>query len=127
MGICSLAILAAGWWVSLKTRFRIAGQALTFLGCIVAPLNLWFYAHVDLVSLDDLLWIGGLVCCLLYAATVYVLRDALFIYAVEAGATLTLTLLLAEFGEASDLWPRPTRKSLGSCRRWRWCWESCRS
>ena len=102
LGIGSLAILAAGWWVSLKTRFRIAGQALTFLGCIVAPLNLWFYAHVDLVSLDDHLWIGGLVCCLLYAATVYVLRDALFIYAVEAGATLTLTLLLAEFGKASD-------------------------
>lgn len=102
MGVGSLAILGAGWWVSLKTRFRIAGQALTFLGCVVAPLNLWYYAHVDLVSVDDHLWIGGLICCLLYAATVYVLRDPLFVYAVEAGATLTLTLLLAEFGMASD-------------------------
>lgn len=95
MGIGSLAILGGGWWVSLKTRFRVAGQALTFLGCVVAPLNLWFYAHVDLVSVDDHLWVGGLICCLLYAATVYVLRDPLFVYAVEAGATLTLTLLLA--------------------------------
>ena len=102
LGIGSLAILAAGWWVSLQARFRIAGQALTFLGCVVAPLNLWFYAHVDLVSVDDHLWIGGLVCCLLYIATVYVLRDPLFVYAVEAGATLTLMLLLAVFGRAGD-------------------------
>lgn len=101
-GIGSLAILGSGWWVALKTRFRTAGQALTFLGCVVAPLNLWFYSHVDLVSLGDHLWIGALVCCLLYVATVYVLRDPLFVYAVQAGATLTLTLLLAELGLASD-------------------------
>jgi hypothetical protein len=102
LGLGSLAVLGAGWWVSLKTRFRIAGQALTFLGCVVAPLNLWFYAHFDLVSVEDHLWIGGVVCCLLYIATVYVLRDPLFVYAVEAGATLTLALLLAEFGKAGD-------------------------
>ncbi len=101
-GLGSLAVLGAGWWIRLRTRFRIAGQALTFLGCILAPLNLWFYAHMDLVSVENHLWIGGLACCLLYIATVYVLRDPLFVYAVEAGATLTLTLLLAEFGRASD-------------------------
>ena len=101
MGVGSLVILGAGWWVSLKTRFRIAGQALTFLGCVVLPLNLWYYAHQDLVSVNYL-WVGGLICCLLYAATVYVLRDPLFVYAVEAGATLTLTLLLAVFGMAGD-------------------------
>jgi len=102
LGAGSLAILGAGWWISLKTRLRIAGQALTFLGCVVAPLNLWFYSHVDLVSVQDHLWIGGLFCCLLYIATVYVLRDPLFVYAVEAGATLTLALLLAVFGRAGD-------------------------
>ena len=102
LGAGSLAILGAGWCVSLKTRFRIAGQALTFLGCVVAPLNLWYYAHVDLVSVEHHLWIGGLVCCLLYIATVYVLRDPLFVVAVEAGATLTLVLLLAVFGKAGD-------------------------
>ena len=101
-GVGSLAILGSGWWVTLKTRFRIAGQALTFLGCVVAPLNLWFYSHIGLVSLNDHLWIGGLICCLLYIATVYVLRDPLFVYAVQAGATLTLTLLLAELGLAGD-------------------------
>ena len=101
-GLGSLAILGGGWWVTLKTRFRIAGQALTFLGCVLASLNLWFYAHMDLVSVENHLWVGGLACCLLYIATVYVLRDPLFVYAVEAGATLTVTLLLAEFGKASD-------------------------
>ncbi len=102
LGVGTLVLLGGGWWVSLRTRYRVAGQALTFLGCVVAPLNLWYYAHFDLVSVEDHLWVGGLVCCLLYAATVYVLRDPLFVYAVEAGATLTLTLLLAEFGMARD-------------------------
>jgi len=103
MGIGTLAILAGGWWLVLKTRFRTAGQALTFLGCVVAPLNLWFYNAQDLITLDSNLWMGGVVCCLIYIATVYVLRDPLFMYAVEAGVTLTVLLLLADLGSASDI------------------------
>jgi len=103
LGIGTLAILCAGWWVVLTTRFRIAGQALTFLGCVVAPLNLWFYHAQALVTLDNHLWLGGVVCCLLYIATVYVLHDPLFMYAVEAGLTLTAALFLPELGKASDL------------------------
>ena len=75
LGVGTLAILGAGWFVALRTRFRIAGQALTFLGCVVAPLNLWFYHAQNLVTVDGHLWVGGVVCCLLYAATVVVLRD----------------------------------------------------
>ena len=96
MGIGTAAIMGGGWWLTLKSRFRIAGQALTFLGCVVAPLNLWFYDAQKLITLDNHLWIGGVVCCLMYIATVYVLRDALFMYAVEAGVTLTALLLLAD-------------------------------
>ena len=103
LGMGTVAIMGAGWWVVFLTRFRIAGQALTFLGCVVAPLNLWFYDAQDLITLDQHLWLGGLVCCLLYVATVYVLRDPLFMYAVEAGVTLTAALFLAELGLASDL------------------------
>ena len=98
MGVGSLAVLGGGWWVTLKTRFHIAGQALTFLGCVVAPLNLWFYHAQDLITLDNHLWLGGLVCVGLYVATVYVLRNPLFLYAVEAGVTLTALLLLADLG-----------------------------
>ena len=94
----TLAILGVGWLVVLKTRFKVAGQAVTFLGCVLAPLNLWFYQAQELVTLDQKLWVGGLVCCLLYAATVYVLRDPLFMYAVEGGVTLTAGLILAELG-----------------------------
>ena len=62
----------------------------------MAPLNLWFYQYLGLLTVERGLWFGGLVCCLLYVATVYVLRDPLFMYAVEAGITLTVGLLLAE-------------------------------
>ncbi|MBN1590855.1 MAG: hypothetical protein JW888_15185 [Pirellulales bacterium] len=98
----TLVVLGAGWFVVLKTRFRIAGQALTFLGCVLAPLNLWFLHTQGLVTLENHLWIGGVVCCLLYIVTVYVLRDPLFMYAVEAGITLTVMLFLAELGLVGD-------------------------
>jgi hypothetical protein len=102
LGAGTLAILGAGWFTALRTRFRVAGQALTFLGCVVAPLNLWFYHAQNLVTVDGHLWVGGVVCCLLYAATVYVLRDPLFMYACEAGVTLTAVLLLADLGKITD-------------------------
>lgn len=102
LGVGTLAILGAGWYVALRTRFRVAGQALTFLGCVVAPLNLWFYHAQNLVTVDGHLWVGGVICCLLYAATVYVLRDALFMYAFEVGVTLTTLLLLADLGKITD-------------------------
>ncbi len=108
LGLGTLAILSSGWCVVLKTKYRTAGQALTFLGCVVAPLNLWFYDAHNLITLDQQLWIGGVVCSLLYVATLYVLRDPLFIYAVQGGVTLTVLLLLAELGLATD----PTALSL---------------
>jgi hypothetical protein len=102
LGVGSLALLAGGWWMTLKTKYRTAGQALTFLGCVVAPLNLWFYHAQDLITLEGHLWIGGVICCLLYAATVRVLRDPLFMYAVEGGITLTVLLLLADLGKVGE-------------------------
>lgn len=103
LGLGSAAVLAAGWWMTLKTRYRVAGQALTFLGCVVAPLNLWFYHAQNLVTLDQHLWVGGLVCVAMYVATVFVLRDPLFMYAVEAGVTLTVLLLMADLGLVNDV------------------------
>jgi hypothetical protein len=102
LGLGTLALLGAGWWVTLKTRFKTAGRALTFLACVVAPLNLWFYHAQGLILVDDHLWVGAVVCCLLYAATVVVLRDPLFLYAMQAGVTLTVLLLLAELGKITD-------------------------
>ena len=94
MGAGTLAVLAVGWWLTLRTKYKTAGRALSFLACVVAPLNLWYYHAQDLVTLQDHLWLGGVVCCLLYAATVRILRDPIFLYAVEAGVTLTVLLFL---------------------------------
>ncbi|MEZ6064633.1 MAG: hypothetical protein R3B90_02745 [Planctomycetaceae bacterium] len=102
MGIGSVSLMGAGWWTALKTRFKVAGQALTFLGCVVLPLNLWFYDAQNLVTVEGNLWVGGLICVLAYAATVYVLKDPLFMYAVEAGITLTALLILGQIGVVTD-------------------------
>lgn len=101
MGLGSLATLAAGWFTTLKTSHKTAGHALTFLGCVVLPLNLWFYHAQDLITLENNLWVGGLVCVSFYVATVFLLRSPLFMYAVEAGLTLTMLLLMADLGQMS--------------------------
>ena len=102
--IGALAVHSAGCFVALKTRYKIAGQALTFLGCILIPLNLWFYHAHDLqpLTLETHLWIGGVVCCAIYVATLLLLRDPLFMYAIEGGITLTVVLLLANQGHVTD-------------------------
>ncbi len=102
LGAGTLALLASGWGVVLRTRYRLAGQALTFLACVVAPLNLWFYDVQGLLTVDGHLWVGGLVCSLLYMMTVWKLRDPLFLYAVEAGITLTVLLLLGDLHHWDD-------------------------
>ncbi|QDT14855.1 hypothetical protein [Alienimonas californiensis] len=98
----TVAGLAAGWWVSLKTRYAVAGRALTSLACVVAPLILWFLHAQDLVTVDGGLWVGGLICCLAYVATVVALRDPLFLYAMQGGVVLTLVLLLGDLGKITD-------------------------
>lgn len=93
----SLAVLGAGWFVALRTQHKVAGQALTFFGCVVLPLNLWYLHAQRLMTLDNHLWMAALVCVGLYVATVRVLRDPLFLIAVQAGVTLTTLLLIADF------------------------------
>ncbi|MBW8883399.1 MAG: hypothetical protein JF612_01195, partial [Planctomycetia bacterium] len=67
----ALAVHGSGCFVTLKSRYKIAGQALTFLGCILIPLNLWFYHAHNLrpLTLETHLWLGGVVCCAIYVAT----------------------------------------------------------
>jgi hypothetical protein len=96
LGVLSVALLGSGAWVVTRTRHCLAGQALTFLGCVVLPLNLWYSAYQELVAVDQHLWVGGVVCVGVYAAIVWLLRRPLFLYAVELGVTLTVMLLLAQ-------------------------------
>ena len=71
---------AAAGSITLRSRYQTAGRALTLLACLVMPLNLYFYHAYDLITLDGHLWLAALVCCLLYAASAWVLRDRLFVY-----------------------------------------------
>ncbi|MSR25432.1 MAG: hypothetical protein EXS06_00220 [Planctomycetaceae bacterium] len=98
----TLFLLGAGWGVTLRSRYHRAGQAITFLACVAAPLNLWYLDWQGIVTVDGHLWVGGLVCCLAYAATVVVLRNPVFFWAVEVGVTLTTLLLLGDLGRGTD-------------------------
>jgi len=102
MGAGTLAIMAGGWYFALKTKYKIAGRALTFLTCVVAPLNLWYYHAQDILTLENHLWVGGVICSLLYIATVRVLRDPIFMYAVAVGVTLTVLLFLPVLNVSVD-------------------------
>jgi hypothetical protein len=102
LGIGSLLVLGAGWYLALRTKHTVAGQAMTSLGCVVCPLNLWYYHAQNLVTVEQHLWVGGVICSLICVATVYVLRDPLFMYAIEGGVTLTAMLLLGDLGYLSD-------------------------
>ncbi len=96
LGLGTAALFGAGWWLNLSTRFRLAGDAVTFLASVVAPLNLWFYHDQKLLTIDGHLWIAGVVCCAIYAVTLFALRRPLFLYAVQVGVTLTGLLFLAD-------------------------------
>lgn len=98
----ALAVHAAGCFVVLKTRYKTAGQALAFLGCVLLPLNLWFYHTHGLMTLEGNLWLGGVACCAIYVATLLLLRDPIFMYAIEGGITLTIVLLLASQGHITE-------------------------
>lgn len=96
MGAVNLAVLGAGWAVIAKTRYPLVGKGLTLLACLVMPLNLWYYHAQDLITLDGHLWVAAVVISALYAASAWLLRDAMFVYVFNAGVALTGLLFLAD-------------------------------
>ena len=103
LGAGSVATLAVGCWLALSTRFVTAGKALSFLSCVVLPLNLWYYESQGMMAVEGNLWVAAFVICWLYVGVVYLLRDAVFLYAVEAGVTLTTLLMMASLGRLTDV------------------------
>jgi hypothetical protein len=98
LGVGNALLLAGGWALILRTRYQMAGRALTLLACLVMPLNLWFYNAQGLIVLSagGPQWLPALVCCVLYAASARILRDPMFVYVFVAGVTLTSLLILAD-------------------------------
>jgi hypothetical protein len=106
MGTGTLGLMFGGWGVLRKTRYQTAGRALTLLACLVMPLNLWFYHAQGLhpFTLFEQLWVAALVCCALYAASAWVLRDPLFVYTLVGGVTVSALLLLASVDGPAEFW-----------------------
>jgi hypothetical protein len=94
LGTGNAVILAGGGLLLVRTRYQLAGRALTLLACLVMPLNLWFYHDQKLVTLQGHLWVAAMVCCVIYAAAAWVLKDRVFVYVLVGGVTLTGLLLL---------------------------------
>ncbi|MSQ95587.1 MAG: hypothetical protein EXR98_13650 [Gemmataceae bacterium] len=96
LGLGNAILLGGGWALLLRTRYQVAGRALTLLACLVMPLNLVFYHTNDLIRLEQHLWVAALVCRAVYAASAWMLKDSLFVYVLVGGVTLTGLLLLAQ-------------------------------
>jgi hypothetical protein len=95
LGVANAGVLLGGWAVLTKTRYHLAGRALTLLACFVMPLNLWYYHANNLMTLEGHLWVAAVLISALYAASAWVLRDEVFVYVFVAGVTMTGLLLLA--------------------------------
>ena len=98
LGLGNAAVVAGGVALVRYSRYQTAGKALTMLGCLVMPLNLWFYDAQGLVTLDQggHLWVPAVFCCLVYTLVARILEDAKFVYAIVGGVTMTGLLLLAD-------------------------------
>lgn len=96
LGAGTLAVMAAGVLVIHFSRYQVAGKAATLLGCLIMPLNLWFYHAHHLMTLSGHLWVAAAFCCALYATTAWILADSTFVYVLMAGVAGTGLLILAD-------------------------------
>jgi hypothetical protein len=98
LGAANLAMLAMGAGVARSTRYSTAGTAITLLGCLLLPLNLWFYDAQGLITLrhGGHLWVPALACCVIYAGVAHLLRNPLFVFTFVAGIAMTGLLILAD-------------------------------
>jgi hypothetical protein len=98
LGTANAVLLGGGWSLTSFTRYQIAGRAVTLLACLVMPLNIWFYDYQGLIELKHggPLWFPALVCCVLYLASAWLLKDPMFVPVFVGGIVMTGLLLLAD-------------------------------
>lgn len=98
LGTANFAMIGGGAALARFTRYLTAGRSIALLGCLIMPLNLWFYDAQGLITLahGGHLWIPALVCCLIYAVVARILKDALFVYTLVGGIAMTGLLFLAD-------------------------------
>ncbi len=98
LGAANVALLVTGVAGFHFTRYQTAAKGITLLGCLVMPLNLWFYDAQGLITLDQggHLWIPALVCCAVYVLVARLLADPLFVHVIVGGIAMTGMLFLAD-------------------------------
>ena len=106
--VAALAVVGTGLLIAAGQachRFGVdwAGRVLTFLGCVAAPLNLWYWHAQGLVDVHQHLWVGATGCVALYAALLYRRAEPVYLYAVQIGVALTSFLILADINQARHL------------------------
>jgi hypothetical protein len=80
LALGTIAVTISGWLMTLRTRLRLTGRALTLIGSLLVPVNFWFLARSGLISINGRAWMVCAFCAVLYAQTAALLREKLYIY-----------------------------------------------
>jgi hypothetical protein len=98
LGGTNVALLVVGWWLTGRTRYGLAGRALTLIACLLLPFNLWFYDAQGLMVLRQggRLWLPAIACCVLFVISARITRDPLLAYVIVAGVALAGVLILGD-------------------------------
>lgn len=94
LAFATALFIASGWYITLRTRQRWTGRALTLAGSLLFPVNFWFLVRSGLIENHGRGWLVCLFCALLYALTAAVLSERLYIYLSCAAAVATLWALI---------------------------------
>jgi hypothetical protein len=99
----TIAVLVFGWLMTLRTRLRLTGRALTLIGALLVPVNFWFLARSGLIDGNGRAWMVCALCAVLYGLTAALLRERLYVY----------LACVASFGVAWALVYRATPEAYG--------------
>jgi hypothetical protein len=105
LALGTLAVTISGWLMTLRTRMRLTGRALTLIGSVLVPVNFWFLVRSNLISEGGRAWVVCALCAALYAHTAALLRERLYVYlACAAGIATAWTLVYRASPEAYGLY-----------------------
>jgi hypothetical protein len=105
LALGTVAATIFGWLTTLRTRLRLTGRALTFIGSSLVPVNFWFLVRSGLINNNGRAWMVCALCASLYAQTAALLRERLYVYLACAASVATLwALILRTTPEANGLY-----------------------
>ncbi|HEY0385434.1 MAG TPA: zinc ribbon domain-containing protein, partial [Pyrinomonadaceae bacterium] len=90
----TVAVMLFGWLMTLGTRLRLTGRALTLIGSLLVPVNFWFLVRSGLISNNGRAWMVCALCAVLYTLTAALVRERLYVYLACAASVATLWALV---------------------------------